>query len=126
MTGETLAVTRALEAADHKLPVSKKRYFELLRTLANNVQKARHDSEATQGQSAAHEARIKEMELKVSLLTDSSVLVSDVQELLVVQDEQVGVFEESSADLNKLLASMMRSQGALRWELVPTHATATR
>lgn len=62
------------------------------------------------------------MELKVSLLTDDSIVVSDLKKQLAAWDEQIEALEKFSGNLNTPLTSMRRNHGLLRMEFDSTRA----
>lgn len=76
MTEEVLNATWSLvTAVGHEIPVSKKGYLELIRTLSNKVRNEQRESKATTRQLAVEEVKIRELEMKGRLMTDDSVVV---------------------------------------------------
>lgn len=118
VTEELLNTKQSLvTAVSHDVPVSKKGYLDLVGALAEKVQKAQRESDATARQLSEKEGKFRGLELKVGLLTDDSVAVSGFHKQLAANDARTAVLEESSANLNSLLASLICSPGALRGEL---------
>lgn len=73
-------MTRVLvSAGGHEVVVSKKSYLELVRTLADNVQKVPRNSSGINHKVAASERKIKDIELKVHPRTDKLVMVPDLE-----------------------------------------------
>lgn len=78
MTEEALAATKVLVlAAGYEVPVSKKGYLELVRSLVNSAQGAWRRCAATAQKLAAREARLKHLELKVQFLANDAGLVPE-------------------------------------------------
>lgn len=103
----------------HKVPASKKGYLELVRAFADKVEKEYRESDAITGQLSEQKEKIGVLELKVHLLTDNSVAVSDLRMQLAALETRNAILEESFANMNKSLSSMTRRHGALRIGLDP-------
>lgn len=61
-------------------------------------------SKDTNCQLAAREANINEVDLKLRLLTEDSVVVSDSKKQLTARDTQIAAVKEPYGNLNKSLA----------------------
>lgn len=127
MTEEMLVATRSLvTAVDHEVLFSKIVYLEVVCTLVDGVQKAQRKLEDTTRYLTTKKVKIGALELKVRLLTDTSVVVSELKKQLAARDAQIAVLEESFGDLNKIWASPTRSRGALLMEKDSARAATTR
>lgn len=70
---EALNATRLLvKAVDHDFPISKKRYLDLVRALAEKVQESWRESDASTQQLPEKVGNIGELKLKLSLLSMNS------------------------------------------------------
>lgn len=69
-------------AVAHYVPVSKKGCLQLVRALASTVQKRQLQSYITTRQLSAQEEKIRELELKVRLMTDDSDTVPQLNKTL--------------------------------------------
>lgn len=84
---------------------------------ADNVQQAQLDSEATTRYLSEMGRNIGELELKVRLLADDSIVVVGLKKQLAAGIPRIAILGESSANLNNCLMFMTRSYAALRMEL---------
>lgn len=66
------AMRTLVTAADFEVPVSKKRYVELLRSFVIETQAARRESKAASRELGVQKAKEGDLELKVQLLTDAA------------------------------------------------------
>lgn len=127
VTEEPLDATRRIvTAVSHDVPISKKRYLELVRALSNEVQNMQRESDATTPHFSEEEVKIGELALKVCLLSDDSVAVSNLKRPLAARDLCSALMEESSAIVNKSLASITWRHGTLHMQLNSGRGTLSR
>lgn len=127
LTGETINATQSMvEAAGQDVSILKIGYLDLVRALADEVQKAQRESDATTRHLYEKEGWIWELKLKGRYLADDSVPVLDLKKRLAVWDARIAVLGEFSANLNKSFLSTTRSHGALRIEVDSSRATLAR
>lgn len=91
-TEEALDATRsAVTVGGHNVPVSEKGDLELLRTLADKVQKLQHQLDANTRQLSAQGAEIGELELKIRRFMNDSAVVSDLKKQLADRHVRIAV-----------------------------------
>lgn len=118
VTQEALGATHSLVmAVGHDVPVLENVLFDVVRALEDEIQKVQSESDATTRQISQKDGNIRQLDLKVRLLTDDSVPVVDLKKQLAAGDTRIGAVEGSSVNLNKSLASITRSLGASRLKL---------
>lgn len=111
-----------MKAVDHEVPVSDYGYLDLGRTLFERIQERQRKSEFHTWQLATQEAKIGEMELKVLLLTNHSILLWGLKKKVPAQDTQITILEVSSGNMNKSLALMTPIHSAMQTELSSARA----
>lgn len=94
MTGETLDATRSfVTAVDHYVPDFKNGYLELTLVPAGKVQKAQRESCSTNRYLFEQKQKIRWPELRVRLLIDDSVTVSELRKRLSTQKKRIAILD---------------------------------
>lgn len=110
----------------HDLPISKKRYLNLVRALADKDQKTQLGSDATTQRLSEKDEKIGDLKWKAGLWTDDYVTVVDWKKQLVARGGRIAVSGVSSRNLNTYLLSTAQSHGHLRMEIDLARAAIAR
>lgn len=103
----TLAAKRALVLVVYlEVPDLKNPQLKLVRTKADSVQKTGRKWNFITGKISVHNVKIKEIESKISLMNDGSVIELDLKTELASRDAKIAALKKSPANLNKSFASI--------------------
>lgn len=75
--------------------ISNKAYLDFLRALADTVQRAQRESDATTLHLAEKERKIRELVLKVRRLAAETVAMVDLKKQLATRDAQIALWRDA-------------------------------